>query len=201
MKVLKRIACLFLALSMAMGLTACAPRTFDHAVINELCSKWDFTEAEYPNDYLEEYADVLNGIGKSKGVYIHCTGSEAQNIYDWHFNSHDYYEDYEIEEISTFFYLDSEGFDECFVFTFKDPKEAEEMYYEYSEQDVRDGKEGKGLGYTYFISSVPRRRDLELLFGIYLRDNTVLVVIGETSDSEKIDIICKSYRVISPAHV
>ena len=198
MKYMKRLICLFMLLAMLMGLTACSTKTFDQEMMVKFCSDRDFTEMDDPYDYWEEYGKVLYGIGSNSGVFVYCTGKDAQHVYDLVINQHDYYEKYDIEEASNFFYLDRYGFDYCSVLTFKDAEDAEDFFREYGRGYSDNAKEQETKGYRYMLRSEPSQRDKEVLFGIYLKGNTVLSVLGDTSDSEIIDDLCKSYGVISP---
>ena len=53
MKTLKRIACSFLAIAMVIGLTACAPKKFDHKKIAKFCEDQDFENCDDFDDFLD----------------------------------------------------------------------------------------------------------------------------------------------------
>ena len=112
MKTFKKIACSVLALGLVMGLTACAPKTFEHQKLVDFLEDQDLDDLDDPDDFIRNYSDV---IGMSR--------------------------------------------------------------------DIEAGDSPS---------------DKEMLTGVYLRGNTVLIIRALGLDSDFVDDFCEVYGVISP---
>ena len=198
MKTLKKITCAVLALTMVIGLTACSSKGFDHKKMVEFSEDQDFDEMDDSDEYVKEYGVLTAGRSKSDGIYISCTGSDAQDVYDTVLNRFGDFKSYDVDEATSLFYANKEGYCMAFVFTLEDPKDAEKLFKKYSKRFADDGEEEKGKGYTYVIDSGNGTKDRESFCGVYLKSNTVIIIRAMTSDSDTIDELCKKYNIISP---
>ena len=82
MKVFKKIACSVLALGLVLGLTACAPKTFEYQKMVDFLEDQDMDDIDDHDDFIMEYADVIGTHRTIDGLYIHCDGRDAQDMYD-----------------------------------------------------------------------------------------------------------------------
>lgn len=199
MKTLKKIACSVLAFSLVTGLTACTAKPFDHQTMVDFAEKQDFDEVDEPDEFIVEYGELLGGSGG--GIYFTGDRKDAQYIYDKDLNRMGEFPDYDVDEATTMFFSDKNGYGMFFVFTFEETKDAEKFYKKYSNAFAPDGEDGKSKGITYVLSHGGGSKDKESYFGVYLNDNTVLIVRAMVEETDLVDGICKAYGVKSPTKV
>lgn len=198
MKTFKKLACAALALTMVIGLTACSSKGFDHKKMIEFSEDQDFDEMDDSDEFVREYGNLAAGRSKSDGIYISCTGSDAQDVYDIVLNRFGELKSYDVEEATALFYSNREGTCMAFVFTLEDEKDAEKLFKKYGKKFARDGEEGKEKGYSYIIESGSGTKSKDTLCGVYLKNSTVIIVRALVSDTDPIDDLCKKYNIISP---
>lgn len=196
MKTLKKIACSVLALCLVMGITSCAPKTFEKQKLIDFLEDRDFDDYDEPEDFYEVFSSFLSGVEGSS--YIWCDGRDAQNVYDVIINRFGDMPDYDVEETVTLAINDGEGYGYGSLFIFEDTKDAEDFFEEYGEIYADEGEEGDGKGYSYYISSDESAAGRVYYCADYICGNTVLVMRIINVDSDFVDDLCKVYGVKSP---
>ena len=147
MKTFKKIACSVLALGLVMGLTACKPKAFEYQKMVDFLEDQDMDDYDDYDDFIRDYSDAI-GMGRDiDGIYIHCDGKDAQDVYDVVLNRFGDFPDYDVEESIAFAMHDEGGFGIGYLFTFEDEKEAEKLFKKYpearkkaTEANAKDGK-------------------------------------------------------------
>ena len=202
MKTFKKIACSFLALGLVMGLTACAPKTFEHQKLIDFLEDQDFDDSKELEDYYYDYSDIITyGRTDDDGAYVHCEGKDAQEVYDRITNRFGNYPDYDVEEATTFCFRDGKGFAQGYLLSFEDIKDAEKFFKKYIESMPDDGEDGDEKGYTYYIYSSTSSRDIESYSCVYLRGNTVLIMISVGVDADLTEDFREAFGVKSPTEL
>ena len=199
MKAFNKIACSFLAIAVVMGLTACAAKTFDHQKLTGLCKSAKLEESSDFDEYYKTYRKVSSGSKKENGAYFTGTKSDAQNVYDNVLNLFEGLPSHDVEEATTFISSDDDGMFAGFVFTLEASEEAEKLFEEYSAAYIGNGNNGKEKGYVYSISSSESKSGRTDLNGVYLKENTVLILRGMSEDTGFAKKFCKTFGVRSPA--
>ena len=198
MKALKKITCAFLALAMVMGLTACAPKTFDHKKAIKYCEGEGYELYDDVDDYSDDFEEIILGNDPGEGAYIHAVKDDAQDIYDDVFNRFDGYPSCDVNEATSFIYYDEGLFIQGYVLTFDEAKDAEKVFKTYSKKLKDEGEKGEEKGYSYFI--IERKYgDIKQYCGIYLKNNSVLFIQTNAKKSKTVDGICENFGVISPS--
>lgn len=198
MKVFKKIACSVLAFGLVLGLTACAPKTFEYQKMEGFLEDQDMDELDDPDDFIMEYADVIGTNRIIDGLYIHCDGRDAQDMYDKVLNRFGDLPDYDVEESITFALQDETGMGLGYLFTFEDVKDAEKLFKKYGKAFANDGENGEEKSYSYYIEAEKGPADRDLYTGVYLRGNTVLIIRTMGVDDGFVDDFCAVYGLISP---
>ena len=131
MKTLKKIACSVLALGLVMGLTACAPKTFDKQKLIGFLEDRDFEDYDEPEDFYDDFSGIIMGVEGS--AYVYCDGKDAQNVYDTVINRFGALPDCDVDETVTLAIADESGsgYGYGYLFVFEDIKDAEEFFEEY----------------------------------------------------------------------
>ena len=201
MKTFKKIACSVLALGLVMGLTACAPKTFEHQKLVDFLEDQDLDDVDDSDDFLRNYSDVIGMSRNIDGMYIHCDGRDAQEMYDKVLNRFGDFPDYDVEETVTFVLHDDEGIGIGYLFTFEDGEEAQKLFKKYGKAFADDGEKGEEKTYSYYIEAGDSAADKDMYTGVYLRGNTVLIIKTMGLDSDFVDDFCEVYGVISPTEL
>lgn len=198
MKILKKIACSVLALGLVMGLTACAPKTFEYKTMIDFLEDQDMEEYDDSDDFLMDYGDVISMSRDNDGIYIHCDGRDAQDIYDKVLNRFGDMPDYDVTEAIAFAMQDDGGMGVGYQFTFEDEKEAGKLFKKYGKAFASDGENGDEKSYSYYIEGGEGPKDKYLYTGVYLRGNTVIIIRTMGVDDDFVDEFCEVYGLISP---
>ena len=200
MKAFKKIACSFMALTMVIGLTACAPKTFEHKKLTDFLDDLDFDSCDEPEDFYADYGTIIaSGRGDNlEGSYIHCEGRDAQEIYDTVFNRFNDYKDYDVEEATAFCLRDETGLGIGYLLTFEETKDAEKIFKKFAKDYIDDGEKGEEKTYSYYIEADTSVTSKEIYGGIYIRGNTVLIIRTLGVDSDFADDFAEVFGVISP---
>lgn len=198
MKTFKKIACSVLALGLVMGLTACKPKAFEYQKMVDFLEDQDMDDYDDYDDFIRDYSDAI-GMGRDiDGIYIHCDGKDAQDVYDVVLNRFGDFPDYDVEESIAFAMHDEGGFGIGYLFTFEDEKEAEKLFKKYGKAFADDGENGEEKGYSYYIEAGTGTANKDLYSGVYLRGNTVIIIRTMGVDDEFVDDFCEVYGIISP---
>ena len=88
-----------------------------------------------------------------------------------------------------------------FLFTFEEAKKAEKLYKKYSKNYDEDGESGTKGGITYTIECSELITGRQGINGIYLKDDTLLIIRGTGEETKPIDDLCKTFGLISPSTV
>lgn len=198
MKNIKKIICAILTTTMIFGLTACASKDFDHTKLVDFCEDQDFEDCDEPEDFILAFGDMSNHKIEGEGFYINDTKGDAQDLYDKVVNRFNDYPSYDIIETTTFGYSDKGQLTLVFLLTFEETKDAEKFYKKYSRDFADDGESGQENGYSYSIEIGDGPSGKDMLSGVYLKGNTVLVIRSLTKDSNLVEDLCKAYKIISP---
>lgn len=201
MKAFKRTACALLAVFMLAGLPSCAAsaKPFEHDKMTDFCGKMDFEECSEPDEFFDAYTRMTAGIMDEEGAYITASGSDAADVYNLFMNRFTDMPSYDVDESTVFAFSGDDGFFMGFVFTFESSKEAGKFYKRFARKFIDDGKETEEKGCTYALSANWETDDQAILYGVYLKDDTVLIVRGICSDTGLADGLCKTYGVKSPS--
>lgn len=201
MRVFRKTACALLAAIMLTGLASCAASAepFDHQTMTGFCGNMGFEECVDPNELFGAYSRMAAGSADGEGAYITATGNEANDVYSMFMNRFTDMPAYDVDEATTFVFSGDDGFFMGFVYTFEDEKEAGKFYKRFVRHFIDDGKQAKEKGCTYALSANNGAGGNSELYGIYLKDNTVLIVRGICSDTGTADDLCRTYGVRSPS--
>lgn len=196
MKTLKKFACSVLALGLVMGLTACAPKTFDKQKLIKFLDDRDFEDYDEPEDFYDDFSGIIMGVEGS--AYVYCDGKDAQNVYDTVINRFGALPDCDVDETVTLAIADESGSGYGYgcLFIFEDTKNAEEFFEEYGEMYADDGENGD----DYYIVCDKITSGKELYCGVYIRENSVFVIRFIGIDSGFVDDLCKVFGVKSPTN-
>lgn len=198
MKTLKRLTCAVLAATMIFGLTACKAKDFDHKMFADFCEDQDFEEYDDIDDFFEDYGKIISFRAEDEGVYMYATRGDAQDFYDRILNRFKDYPTYDVSEATLFAYSDKDQLTIGYLFTFEETKEAEKLFKKYSRQFADEGESGEEKGYSYSIETGDGPSGKDTLTGVYLKGNTVLIVRSITKDSDLVEDMCETFKVISP---
>ena len=163
----------------------------------DFAEKQDFDEVDEPDEFIVEYGELFGGSGG--GIYFTGDRKDAQYIYDKDLNRMGEFPDYDVDEATTMFFSDKNGYGMFFVFTFEETKDAEKFYKKYSNAFAPDVEDGKSGGITYVIEHSEGSKSKDGYIGVYLNGNTVLIVKAMVKDTELVDGICKVHGVKSPS--
>ena len=199
MKTLKRLTCAVLAAAMIFGLTACKAKEFDHKTLSDFCEEQDFEEYDEYDDFFEEYGKIISFRAEEEGVYMYATKGDAQDLYDDVLNRFKDFPDYDVSEATLFAYTDMDQLCIGYLFTFEETKEAEKLFKKFSKIYADDGESGEEKGYSYSIEDGETTSGREMLTGVYLKGNTVLIIRSMGGDSDLADDMCETFKVISPS--
>lgn len=199
MKTFKRLICTVLTATMIFGLTACKAKEFDHKMFADFCEEQDFDEYDDIEDFYEEYGKIISFRAAEEGVYMYATKSDAQDLYDDVLNRFKEFPDYDVSEATLFAYTDMDQLSIGYLYTFEETKEAEKLFKKVSKRYAEDGESGEEKGYSYCIMDGESSYGREILTGVYLKGNTVLIIRSMGGDSDLADDMCESFKVISPS--
>lgn len=198
MKTIKRLTCAILAAAMIFGLTACKAKEFDHKKLSDFCEEQDFEEYDEYDDFFEEYGKIISFRAEDEGIYMYATKGDAQDLYDDVLNRFKDFPDYDVSEATLFSYGSKEQLTVGYLFTFEETKEAEKLFKKYSRGFADDGESGEEKGYSYSIEAGDGPSGKDTLTGVYLKGNTVLIIRYMGKDSDLVEDMCETFKVISP---
>ena len=199
MNTFKKIACSFMALTVVIGCTACASKTFDHKKAIKYCEGEDYELFDDVDDYADAFNEIIIGNEPGEGAYIHAVKDDAQDLYDIVFNRFEGYPEADVNEATSFIFFDEGVFVQAYVLTFDDTKGAEKVYKSYARHMKEYGETGEDKGYSYFIMERRYSDNLKQYCGFYQKNNSVLFVQCNYKKSAMVDEICENFGVISPS--
>ena len=199
MNTFKKAACSFMALTVVIGCTACASKTFDHKKAIKYCEGEDYELYDDVDDYADAFNEIIIGNEPGEGAYIHAVKDDAQDLYDQVFNRFEGYPDSDVNEATSFIFFDAGVFVQCYVLTFDDAKDAEKVYKTYAGNLKDYGEKGDEKGYSYFIMKRKYSDNLKQYCGFYLKNNSVLFIQCNYKKPSMVDGICEIFGVISPS--
>ena len=201
MKLFKKAVSVVLTLTVVLGLTACGSKLSHKDMVNFL-EKEKYECCDEPDDYIGFFGKIVGEMAMDEGAYINCTKRDAQDIYDIVFNHLGQYPDYDVTEATTFCYCGEDGGTYLgFLFTFEEAKKAEKLYKKYSKNYDEDGESGTKGGITYTIECSELITGRQGINGIYLKDDTLLIIRGTGEETKPVDDLCKTFGLISPSTV
>ena len=199
MNTLKKIACSFMALTVVVGCTACASKTFDHKKAIKYCEDEDYEMFDDVDDYADAFNEIIIGNEPGEGAYIHAVKDDAQDLYDTVFNRFEGYPDSDVNEATSFIFFDEGVFIQSYVITFDDVKDAEKVYKTYAKKLKDEGEKGEEKDYSYFIMERYYGENLKQYCGIYQKNNSIFFIQCNYKKASLVDEICEVYGVISPS--
>ena len=199
MNTLKKIACSFMALTVVVGCTACASKTFDHKKAIKYCEDEDYEMFDDVDDYADAFNEIIIGNEPGEGAYIHVVKDDAQDLYDTVFNRFEGYPDSDVNEATSFIFFDEGVFIQSYVITFDDVKDAEKVYKTYAKKLKDEGEKGEEKDYSYFIMERYYGENLKQYCGIYQKNNSIFFIQCNYKKASLVDEICEVYGVISPS--
>ena len=200
MKTIKRITCTFLAFAILIGLTACAPKTFEHKKLAKFCQKQGFEELDKAKSFCTFFSGSMYRDNDGEGAYAHLLKREAQKVYDEYLKySTTETQDYDVTEVTAFVYVDEDMDFYGFLYTFENEREAKKSFNNYGIHYITIDGKGKEETYSYYIANYDNYRDMNVYEGVYLKGNTLLIVECVCDDSDMVDAFCKIFGVISPS--
>ena len=198
MKVADKNVCAFLAIAVIVRLTACGSKSFEHQKLIEFCIREDCVESPDFDEYYKSYRRLSSGNEDENGAYFAGTGEDAQDIYDYTLNLFGGLPPCSVEEASSFIFSDDDGIGAGFLFTLKDPEEAEKLFAEYKNAYMEEGSDGKEIGYEYCIEAEELKNGRTDVNCAYLKNNSVLLLKCISRDTGSARNFCKTFGVRSP---